>query len=380
MPIHAGTVAFFLVPVVWLMGLCWMRRARQTLAPESSTLWRDLVGWFPLGVLVAAVGLVIGTQVIGSGFAVLRIWFDAASFGLAPLLLLMGGLALREKAGFAAFFVLAAGASAFGIAFYATRVEPFRLEVTHHVIHSERLSPGVDASLLIAILADLQTDQIGAFEAEVFRTIDELKPDLILLPGDYLQLLDPDEFDDVQPALIELFRSMDHAPRLGIVAVDGDVDEAARSLRGTGALCLTDQTVQFPEDHLQIIGLSTPASRRDLTPGVLAEIDAFEGLTIVCGHAPDHMNMVLEGRFDKEAVLVAGHTHGGQVSIPGFGPLITLSSIPRWLAAGTLRPWGKTTLLVSRGVGMERGHAPRIRFNCRPQLVVLELVGSAARG
>jgi predicted MPP superfamily phosphohydrolase len=92
------------------------------------------------------------------------------------------------------------------------------------------------------------------------------------------------------------------------------------------------------------------------------------------GHAPDYMNNVLLGHVRREMLCVAGHTHGGQVNIPGFGPPITLSRVPRWLAAGGLHQRKGAWLLVSRGVGMERSNAPRIRFNCRPQLVVVTLV------
>lgn len=355
-----------------------MWRVRRSRPARNALLKRDLMGWLGICVLVAAVGLAVGVGVIDNGFAVLRIWFDGASFGLAPLLSLIGLLGLRQRIGVASLLCVGTGTAALGAALYATRVEPFRLEVTRHVVRSDRLPAGIDRSLVIAVLADLQTDRIGDFEAEVFRAMDEVRPDMILLPGDYLQFLDLDAFDEVQPALAELFQSMGHEPRLGIVAVDGDVDEAARSLAGTGAVCLRNESLQFAEDHLQVIGLRTHSSRRDLTPEVVEQVRGFDGLTIVCGHAPDYMNMVLEERFDEEAVLVAGHTHGGQVSIPWFGPPLTLSSVPRWLAAGTLAQRGKTTLLVSRGVGLERRHAPRIRFNCRPQLVVLELVGPAA--
>src|SRR5690606_31801463 len=91
---------------------------------------------------------------------------------------------------------------------------------------------------------------------------------------------------------------------------------------------------------------------------------------IVLGHRPDFAL----GSVDAD-LLLAGHTHGGQVQIPGFGPLVTLSNIPRAWAAGTVVSLDDdTTLVVSRGLGMERGVAPRLRFLCRPELVILDLV------
>ena len=97
---------------------------------------------------------------------------------------------------------------------------------------------------------------------------------------------------------------------------------------------------------------------------------------IVIAHAPDYMRCVLDGGFHTDALFLAGHTHGGQVQVPGFGPLVTLSSVPRWLAGGGVFRHGDTWLAVSRGIGMERIDAPRIRFWCRPQLLLLELAAS----
>lgn len=73
-------------------------------------------------------------------------------------------------------------------------------------------------------------------------------------------------------------------------------------------------------------------------------------------------------------MLVAGHTHGGQVRLPGIGPLITLSAVPRSRAAGVIHPASGATRVVSRGLGMERGPAPRLRFLCRPEIVVIDVV------
>jgi hypothetical protein len=48
--------------------------------------------------------------------------------------------------------------------------------------------------------------------------------------------------------------------------------------------------------------------------------------------------------------------------------------VPRAWAAGTTRLDSGRTLVVSRGVGMERGDAPRLRFLCRPEIVIVEIV------
>ena len=94
------------------------------------------------------------------------------------------------------------------------------------------------------------------------------------------------------------------------------------------------------------------------------------GFHIVFGHAPDFS--LGDVRAD---LLVAGHTHGGQVQIPGLGPIITYSRVPRgWAAGGATDLGDGRTLVVSRGIGMERMYAPRLRFACRPELVVIDVL------
>ena len=64
--------------------------------------------------------------------------------------------------------------------------------------------------------------------------------------------------------------------------------------------------------------------------------------------------------------------------LPGIGPLITFSEVPRSWACGMTEigpagEAGRRTLVVSRGIGLERGDAPRLRFLCRPELVILDV-------
>ena len=70
---------------------------------------------------------------------------------------------------------------------------------------------------------------------------------------------------------------------------------------------------------------------------------------------------------------IAGHTHGGQVCIPGYGPIITLSALPCENSSGLSRYHG-VPLYVSRGIGYEGGQAPRLRFCCPPEVTLLSLV------
>jgi predicted MPP superfamily phosphohydrolase len=73
--------------------------------------------------------------------------------------------------------------------------------------------------------------------------------------------------------------------------------------------------------------------------------------------------------------MLSGHTHGGQVALPWIGPIFTNSPLPNRIGAGGLHERAGTRLYVSRGVGMEAGFAPPIRFLCRPEISLLILRG-----
>lgn len=345
------------------------------------TWWREVGALILVGSVLAMAALMFGVFAFhGLGFAVIRLLAHALFCVLAPLMLFRGAWHLWRGARGLGGVLLLAGLSMEGIWYWSLEVEPYRLEVTQYDYESERLSE-LSGSIRVAVLADLQTDEIGDYERRVFRTMDGLRADLILLPGDYIQEANEVKRERARRDLVELFNGLAHEPRYGIWGVDGDVDSAAKVFRGSVARPIRDETVVLTgTPSLQLIGLSRPASRQPLTKAQRKSIVDFPGLTIVMGHAPDFVYPAIENPTGDSTnslpiLGVAGHTHGGQVVVPGYGPPVTLSRLPRRYASG-MHTIGKLTFLVSRGVGMERGYAPRVRFNCRPELAIITLRSS----
>jgi uncharacterized protein len=92
--------------------------------------------------------------------------------------------------------------------------------------------------------------------------------------------------------------------------------------------------------------------------------------TILLYHTPDEiLDVAATHRVD---LYCAGHTHGGQVALPFYGALVTLSKFYKKYERGLHRE-GSTWLYVTRGIGMEGGPAPRVRFLARPEVTVIEL-------
>ena len=333
---------------------------------------RELVTWLAGALLLEMAAYLLMSP--AGGFGQIRGLAHATFCVLLPIAAVRGVRVWRHCRWFAALLLLTASLGE-GCYVWAREVEPFRLEITTAKVTSPRLA-GLTAPVRVACVADLQTDAMGAYEVSVFDRLVELQPDLVLFLGDYLQL----PADELRAELPKLHAQLARlTPRLGMFAVDGDVDGPGGGVSGvfagTSVTPLVDGDASLPGVPIDVHGMSRMRSRAPRFDAGMVKRLGGERFPIVIGHAPDFMLAVLRGGLQADALLVAGHTHGGQIQVPGFGPLITLSSAPRWLAGGGVFQRGASWLVCSRGIGMERDAAPRVRFWCRPQLIVLELGG-----
>lgn len=116
---------------------------------------------------------------------------------------------------------------------------------------------------------------------------------------------------------------------------------------------------------VDIVGLDDPhIGRDDLS---VASPRTAPGFRLGVVHSPDAAPALADLGYD---LIVCGHTHGGQIRLPGFGALVTNSRMPRGSARGVSR-LGGAWLHVSAGLGTSR-YAP-FRFACRPEACLLEL-------
>lgn len=323
-----------------------------------------------------ATTVAIGIAVIGAAltsgfvFAPMRVLADIV-FVVIPIALVLAAIRARRRGarpsslGRAPWWSFAAiGMVLVAIGVDAFFVEPFALEITRHEIRSAR----VTKRLRIVVLADLQFDAWGAHEQRAIDLAAAENPDLVVFPGDFVQ-----KYGAERRAVLEKARDALEAsalrPPLGSYAVEGNIEvggwEAMFPPRMT-----TLVSGEAEREGVRVTGLSLGESfRRDLR---ISRRD--ERFHVVVGHAPDFSL----GEVDAD-LLVAGHTHGGQVQLPLIGPLVTFSAVSRTVAAGGVfeRPGGH--LVVSRGVGLERGDAPRLRFLCAPEVVVVDVLPAPSR-
>ena len=173
-------------------------------------------------------------------------------------------------------------------------------------------------------------------------------PDLILFTGDFVE-----SRRDHLPAvphvkrLVEGFRA-----RLGCDGTLGNHDlyHFAPQLNGTNVELLEGarKLIALANTNIELIGFPG-VCRRDLTREFLRSLPprSERTLRIVMSHYPEHLPRTAHLR---PHLFLAGHTHGGQVCLPGGRPIITHSHLPRRLCHGVNRV-GETWLVVSRGMG-----------------------------
>lgn len=284
-----------------------------------------------------------------------------------PALLLGAGALVRGRSPRLAVGLVVAGLAIAAVGVDAVFVEPERTQLTTYRVEH----PAVTEAFRIALIADIQTATMGEHEERALRMAADAKPDLVLFAGDYIQQRHAALRNPQQDRLREVLAELDWAPRHGSWAVGGDVEAAEwsadwqRAFEGLPVTCIEQSTTVTlqPGLHLTLLALEDSRNERLV-------VAAADGLHLVMGHSPDH---ALSTRVDAD-LLLAGHTHGGQVRLPWIGPPVILSDIPRAWSRGCTELPGGRTLIVSAGIGMERGEAPPIRFLCPPEVVIVDVV------
>ena len=251
-------------------------------------------------------------------------------------------------------------------------VEPSSLEV-----HRDTLAlpgwPATHEPLSVALIADLHTGAPWKGLDELARIVDTtnaLRPDLVLLLGDYVihgvlggHFVPPEESAPLLGRLV--------AP-LGVFAVLGnhdhwfDADRVRVALESAGITVLEDRArrIERPGGDFWLVGLKDYwEDDRDL-PGAIAPLtDELPALAFT--HNPD-MFATLPGRF---ALVLAGHTHGGQVALPLLGRPIVPSAYGQRYASGHIVEQGRH-LFVTTGIGTS---ILPVRFGVPPEIVLLTL-------
>ncbi|MFO0871244.1 MAG: metallophosphoesterase [Pirellulales bacterium] len=247
----------------------------------------------------------------------------------------------------------------------------FHLETTRKVLAVRGLPPAL-AGLTIAHLSDLHlTGRIAReyFEYQIDRAND-LQAELIVVTGD---ILDRWECRDWLPATLGRLR----APA-GVYFLLGNHDlrpgppaELRRQLESLGLHDVGNRMRRVPvrDVELELVGIEVPWFGPAPEPGNAAPSPAGPAFRLLLSHAPDPIRWAARHGFP---LMLAGHTHGGQIVFPVVGPVVAPSRYGVRYAGGVFEVDG-VVLHVSRGLSSEEP----LRWNCPPELALLTLTPRA---
>jgi predicted MPP superfamily phosphohydrolase len=266
----------------------------------------------------------------------------------------------------AAFGMATAGSGLVGYDAFTTARERVRISRYDLAI------PGLPAALqgfTIAHLTDIHFyNGMDRGAHRVMELMPGIAPDLTVLTGDYVE--SPAQLDQLGPFLAACRGS------LGTVLTIGNwehqqgipADELRRIAEGVGAVFLLNQThvVRRGGSALAVVGLDDPRAGIPAPEKALPDVPSGAP-TIWAFHAPGYADELRADRYPRPDLMLAGHTHGGQIRIP-FVPAVTPLASGRFVAG-----WYRDTfapLYVSRGVGTSN---IRARFRCAPEIPVFSL-------
>jgi uncharacterized protein len=303
---------------------------------------------------------------------------------------------------------LGATATALGGLGYASLVERNAFTLRRYSLPV--LAPGA-LPLRVLHLSDLHLVPRQRAKIEWVRGLAALEPDLVVNTGDNLADL------SAVPATVEAFGPLLERPGVFVLGSNDyfgpipknparylsfgpkpaatrevrlPTDELVSAFTGAGWLDLTNRRTALSVRgvDLELVGVDDPHLDYDRYDAVAGPADPGAALTVGVTHAP--YQRVLDAMVaDGAGLVIAGHTHGGQLCLPGYGALVTNCDLPTWRAKGVSRWWpgagsagaseapaDAAWLEVSAGLGTSP-YAP-VRFACRPEATLLTLTPRAA--
>lgn len=251
----------------------------------------------------------------------------------------------------------ATGAGSYGYAY-----ERHRIGVTEASLPVSGLEPALDG-LRIGLITDIHHSSMVSAD-DVSGAVNLMlaqKPDMVVLGGDYVTFGDRAFVGPVAELLAPL-----QAPH-GVFAILGNHDDdrdmpAALAAQHIHVLKDVRTRVDIRGAGLELVGIRYWTRRAADIARILRKKTADTALLLA--HDPRRLT---EAAALNIPVVLSGHTHGGQVLVPGIGPIVTRKRFPIIQGVGGQ---DNTAIFVSRGVGTV--YVP-VRINCPPEVAVITL-------
>jgi predicted MPP superfamily phosphohydrolase len=238
------------------------------------------------------------------------------------------------------------------------------LEVQHHEVHLHRL-PGAFDGFVLLHLADLHFGMNSQFLDALIRRIEPLRYDLCVLTGDYRALT----YGLYNEALdgLERLRAAINTPTYAILG-NHDTIRMVPAMEAMGYRLLLNEAISLSRGNgsLYLAGIDDANFYRLDDIHRAAQGIPPEAVSILLSHTPETYRQAAHAGFD---VMLCGHTHGGQICLPGGIPVRTDATSPRRLARGAWL-YGGMIGYTSTGAGTSTVDA---RLNCPPEVTLHQL-------
>ena len=228
------------------------------------------------------------------------------------------------------------------------------------------LPPAFDGYTVLH-MSDLHADGPVDLEASIARVLDVVEVDLCVLTGDYRYRLTGIWEEAARP----MERILKHVrARDGIFGIMGnhDLGTMVEPLENAGMrMLLNDHTVlRRGDDEIVLIGLDDVHAYQSVAVAAAALSAMPQGFRILLQHSPELLD---EAEAENVSLFLTGHTHGGQICLPGGRPVMTNIRSPRKYASG-LWSHGRMTGYTTTGVGVS---VMPLRFNSKGEVAVITL-------
>jgi predicted MPP superfamily phosphohydrolase len=238
------------------------------------------------------------------------------------------------------------------------------IQIRHHDIKFDKLPDAFDGFTILQ-LSDLHVDLSTGAMSRLMELLPALEYDICVLTGDYRgETYGP--FDAAIEGLAQVRRHLKEP----VYAVLGNHDTIrmvpALEEMAIRVLLNESETLERNGQLIHLVGIDDAHYYRvDNIEKAVSRVPD-DGFSILLSHTPEIYRQAAHAGFD---LLLSGHTHGGQICLPGAVPITLDAVLPRRMGAG---PWKYCNMIGYTSVGVGSCIAP-VRINCPPEITLHRL-------
>jgi uncharacterized protein len=239
-----------------------------------------------------------------------------------------------------------------------------KVEVREHVIHAPHLPEAFDGFTILQ-LSDLHADISQGAMQRLVELVPGLRYDICILTGDYRgKTWGP--YEPSLDAMADLCAAL-KGPVYGLLGNHDTIRMVPRlEEMGVRMLLNESEVIERDGERIYLAGVDDAHFYRMENIEKAADRIPHEAFSILATHTPEIYRQAAHADFD---VLISGHTHGGQICLPGGIPITLSAVLPRGLGHG---PWRHHGMIGYTAVGAGSSIVP-VRFNCPPEITLHRL-------